>query len=76
MTQYITAVRWNGHNCRLAQVWVIGGPKVAEVHVAQDASLDEAWAEAERLYEAIVEAEAARDQRETIRSILADSYPI
>ena len=72
---YISAVNWSRHGQRVAQVWMLDGPKVAEVTMPPGATLDETWGQAVQLYEAIVQAEFARDHRATIESVIAASYP-
>ena len=76
MPQYITAIAWNEHNRRVAQVWLVGGHKVTEVEMPPQASQDETWDTAVWLYDQIVEQELARDHRDTVQTVLAASYPI
>ena len=76
MTKYVTAVGRGSRGRLLAQVWVVGGRKVDEIEMPPRATLDEAWKTAERLYDYIIQAELARDQRETQRSVIAASYPV
>ena len=73
--QYITAVSWNERDRRVAQVWLLGGHKVAEVEMPPHASQRETWNTAVWLYDRVIEQDLAKDHRETIESIRAASYP-
>jgi hypothetical protein len=74
--QHITAISWNERNRRVAQVWILGGHKVAEVEMPPHTSRRETWNTAVWLYNRVVEQELAKDHRDTIDSIRAASYPI
>jgi hypothetical protein len=76
MNEYITDISWNARNRRVAQVWMLGGHKVAELEMPQDASASETWDTAVWLYDRVVEQELARDHNDTIQSIRASSYHI
>jgi hypothetical protein len=76
MNEYITDISWNARNRRVAQVWMLGGYKVAELEMPQDASASETWDTAVWLYDRVVEQELARDHNDTIQSIRASSYHI
>ena len=76
MPQYITAISWNERDRRVAQVWLLGGHKVAELEMPPHASRTETWNTAVWLYDRVVEQDLARDHRETIQAVLADSHHI
>jgi hypothetical protein len=76
MPEYITAINWNERGRRLAQVWVIGGHKVAEIEMPPGASQKQTWDTAEWLCRAVLRAEDAQDQRETQGSVIAASHHI
>ena len=75
MPQYITATSWNERNRRVAQVWILGGHKVAEVEMPEHASRRDTWNTAVWLYDRVVEQDLARDHHDTIESVRAASYP-
>jgi len=75
MAEFITDISWNQRNRRVAQVWMLGGHKVAELEMPQDASASETWDAAIWLFDRVVEQEQERDHRETVESVRAASYP-
>jgi hypothetical protein len=76
MAEFITDISWNERNRRVAQVWLLGGHKVAELEMPQDASASETWDTAVWLYDRVVDQDQERDHRDTVESVRAASYPI
>ena len=74
--QYITAISWNERNRRVAQVWILGGHKVAELEMPADATASDTWNTAVWLYDRVVEQDLAKDHHDTIESIRAASHHI
>ena len=75
MPQYITAISWNDRDRRVAQVWILGGHKVAELEMPPHASRNETWDTAVWLYDRVLEQDLAHDHRDTMQSVRAASYP-
>ena len=75
MPEFITDIAWNQRNRRVAQVWMLGGHKVAELEMPQDSSASETWDTAVWLYDRVVDQDQERDHRDTVESVRAASYP-
>jgi hypothetical protein len=58
----------------VATVWIIGGPKVAQIEMPAGATLEETWDAGEWLVDRIIEQELHRDHQDTIESTIAASY--
>ena len=76
MAEFITDISWNQRNRRVAQVWLLGGHKVAELEMPQDSSASETWDTAVWLYDRVVDQDQERDHRDTVESVRAASHPI